>query len=265
MISGTPLQTRTLAPLFTWHGFQYVVVAPGEGVQFKPDLKALKAYWTTAALAESSVIEFSGPGASLLSDIRDITKASQISNMAGYTPTDCPTREKHGWLGDSQVTAEEAMYNLWSPNIYRRFLSDVRDSQHTEGTLAGFVAGVVPGATSVTPPADNGQSKGLDISWTAAYLLDATWLLTYYGDTSILREHWPSLKAYVDGHLRVADNHTAMDGLPDYWTWGDWCAVESRALATPGTGPQAAAGNFLMALKGASEIADALGLESDSR
>lgn len=30
--------------------------------------------------------------------------------MFRYVPTDCPTREKHGWLGDAQVTAEAAMY-----------------------------------------------------------------------------------------------------------------------------------------------------------
>jgi alpha-L-rhamnosidase len=45
--------------------------------------------------------------------MRDIVKASQLGNMAAYVPTDCPTREKHGWLGDAQVVAEEAMFNLW--------------------------------------------------------------------------------------------------------------------------------------------------------
>ena len=49
--------------------------------------------------------------------------------MAAYVPTDCPTREKHGWLGDAQVTAEQAFYNLWTPTVYRIFLDEIRDQQ----------------------------------------------------------------------------------------------------------------------------------------
>eukprot|EP00966_Prymnesium_polylepis_P022729 522949-Prymnesium_polylepis.1 len=49
--------------------------------------------------------------------------------MAAYLPTDCPTREKHGWLGDAQVTAEEAAYNLWAPTVHALFLDLVRDQQ----------------------------------------------------------------------------------------------------------------------------------------
>ena len=93
---------KRLSPKFTWHGFQHVVVAPGAGLAFSGKLDALSAHWTTASLEESATIEFGGSGSGLLGQIRDITKASQISNMAAYTPTDCPTREKHGWLGDSQ-------------------------------------------------------------------------------------------------------------------------------------------------------------------
>jgi hypothetical protein len=47
---------------------------------------------------------------SLLSQIQNILHRSQLSNIVGYFPTDCPTREKHGWLGDALTTAEEAMY-----------------------------------------------------------------------------------------------------------------------------------------------------------
>jgi hypothetical protein len=134
------------------------------------------------------------------------------------------------------------MYNLWTPGIYGRFLSQIRDSQLTTGENKGFVAGVVPGHTSATTPTFGARSSGLDISWTAAYPLNAGWLLRYYGDTTSVMEHWPSLKLYVDGQLRVAASpgyaNSTSPGLPDYYTWGDWCAAESRADATPGTGPQ---------------------------
>ena len=56
--------------------------------------------------------------------MRDIfapaVEEQQRANRAAYLPPDCPTREKHGWLGDAQVTAEEAMYNFFSPAQYRQ-------------------------------------------------------------------------------------------------------------------------------------------------
>ena len=50
-----------------------------------------------------------GANTHILNRINDLVHGSQLSNVAAYQPTDCPTREKHGWLGDAQVTAEEAM------------------------------------------------------------------------------------------------------------------------------------------------------------
>jgi len=98
-----------LFPRFTWHGFQHVLVTvSGAGASFRGGIDDLEAVWTVTNLDESGTIEFEG--ADLLTKINAIVKASQIGNMAGYIPTDCPTREKHGWLGDAQVVAEEAMY-----------------------------------------------------------------------------------------------------------------------------------------------------------
>ena len=41
-----------------------------------------------------------------------------------------------------------------------------------------------------------------DISWTAAYPLVVNWLLLYFGDEAVVREHWPTLKLYVDAQRR---------------------------------------------------------------
>jgi hypothetical protein len=31
-------------------------------------------------------------------------------------PTDCPTREKHGWMGDALDASEEALWNFGKEN-----------------------------------------------------------------------------------------------------------------------------------------------------
>jgi hypothetical protein len=81
--------SRLLTPKFTWHGFQHVIVEADHGVEFKPTLDALVARWTGSNLEDTASITFAGPGAEQLTQIRDIVKASQLSNMVGFGPTDC--------------------------------------------------------------------------------------------------------------------------------------------------------------------------------
>ena len=106
----TSASGQRLTPAFTWHGFQHVIVEATAGVSFAGKLDSLEPHWTLPELAETSAISFAGEGAEILGQIQDITVASQISNLAGFGPTDCPTREKHFWLGDAQDTAEESMW-----------------------------------------------------------------------------------------------------------------------------------------------------------
>lgn len=244
---------RALRPRFTWHGFQHVIVTCSGGAHFDGRLGSLAAVWTVAAVAESATITFQGPGSELLSRIRDMTKASQLGNMAGYLPTDCPTREKHAWLGDASVTAEEAMYNLFAPGVWELFLDTVHSEQVAGGNFTGFVPMAVP-----STPAEWSWELPGDISWTAGYPLIVRWYYWYYGDLSVVRHHWPHLLRYIQSLEQVAAaNRTA---LPAFFTCGDWSAVEvPRAACTAGTGPAAAAANFLLALEAMAEMATALG------
>ena len=130
--------------------------------------------------------------------------ASQISNLAGYGPTDCPTREKHWWLGDAQDTAEEAMYNFFTPGVHELFAHEMRASQDANASseFQGFVRGVVPARTN-GPPSKGNKSDPFpgDISWTAAYPLTVGWLHQYFGDAQVIEEHWSALKLYLPAYL----------------------------------------------------------------
>ena len=54
-------------------------------------------------------------------------------------PTDCPTREKHGWLGDAASIAEEAMFNFEMQGVFEEFLQTVADNQNGDGDVPGVV------------------------------------------------------------------------------------------------------------------------------
>ena len=261
-------RAHALLPRFTWHGFQHVLVSAHDGATFDGSLTALTARWTTAALESSSTLSFSPDGGGgTLNTLHHMVTASQRSNMAAHVPTDCPNREKRGWLGDAHVTAEEAHYNLWVPTVHRLFLDMIRDNQvsamregqageaNRNASYDGFVPGVAP-STTMLAPGGAAMEPG-DLGFTSAYVLMTRWLLLYYGDIASVREHWLNLKRWCLGALRIAASMRP-DGLPDFYTWGDWSAFEARAIATPGTGPQVSAASFLIALQAMVHMAKAL-------
>jgi len=108
-----------------------------------------------------------GADATLLNQLAAMTQAGQLSNMAAWVPTDCPTREKHAWLGDALDVAEELAYNFWAPPMLELFLDTIRAEQTVGGSGDGNVPVNVPAS-----PTD----KPMDISWTAAYPMIAHWL-----------------------------------------------------------------------------------------
>lgn len=87
---------------FAIFGFQYVLVETG--VTWKPeDFTAIAVY---SDLETTARFESSNP---LLDKLVDATLWSAKNNSADV-PTDCPTRERHGWTGDAQIFCTTASY-----------------------------------------------------------------------------------------------------------------------------------------------------------
>ena len=118
-----------------------------------------------------------------------------LHNVTGSRLIDQPGRTPSR-RGGAQVTAEEAMYNLWLPTTFQTFLRNLRDSQITAASreqtdidplFDGFIAPNVPvlqgtcgsllpggGSTGacLLPTSDGHSANSLDLSWTAAYPLN---------------------------------------------------------------------------------------------
>jgi len=52
-----------------------------------------------------------------------MVRYSQLANLWSI-PTDCPQRERRGWMGDAQVSSHEAMYNFDMEAFYEKFFQD---------------------------------------------------------------------------------------------------------------------------------------------
>jgi len=256
-----------LLPRFSWKGFQYAQVTL-QGAQFKSTeasfLLASVRGLNTATDLEESEIRFHGKEARVFNGLASITRNSQRSNLAAYIPTDCPTREKRGWLGDSLNTVGNAMTSTFTPTLFTNFLNLIRDDQEFDksSALHGWIPSALP-----APAVSLG-----DISWMAAYPIEANLMRRHFGDLRVAADHWPSLTLWTDAvigkgeavHKACTTCASEAGGLPDFFTWGDWCSAEARANATPHTGRPLAAANMLLALEAMVEMATALGKERDA-
>lgn len=54
-------------------------------------------------------------------------------NNHADVPTDCPTRERHGWTGDAQIFVNTASYMFDYAPFARKYIADMRDGQHKNG------------------------------------------------------------------------------------------------------------------------------------
>jgi alpha-L-rhamnosidase len=188
---------------FDYDGFQYVEVT---GFPGKPDLNSLCAVFIHSAVPETGHFVCSNP---VLNKIQHATRWSYLSNLQGY-PTDCPQREKSGWTGDAHLAAEQAMYNFMPAAVYENWLNDMSDLQWTNGELPAIV-----------PTPGFGYDWGNGPAWDSAFLLMPEYLHEYYDDTRVLKDHYASMKLYVDYLTGHATNGIVSIGL------GDWVPVKT--------------------------------------
>ena len=104
-------------------------------------------------------------------------------------PTDCPTRERMGWTGDSQVFFNTASYRTNYAPFARKHLNDLFDEQRKNGKLGQIVPFSNEDWFRVTR---NGS-----VGWADAGILIPYRFYKRYGDERLLKELYPKRKKYA--------------------------------------------------------------------
>ena len=81
-----------------------------EGVPdgFTPTTSTLQAYMVATRVTPTGSVHFNQ---SILNQIQTAVQTTQQSNLHSH-PEDCPQRERHGWMADSQLSSAEATLNF---------------------------------------------------------------------------------------------------------------------------------------------------------
>lgn len=202
---------RTVRPHFTFFGFRYMKVDCGCPVQAEDFI----AVHLRSAMPQTADFSCGNP---LVNRLFENALWGMKDNFL-EVPTDCPQRdERLGWTGDAQAISETACQSLYMPAFYRKYLWDMRAEQ---SILDGSVPNVVPrikrdmiGEHGSCPWAD----AGVIIPWN-------TWL--YYGNSELLRETYPGMKAWVDCQRKREEAIEGPHLVKDGFHFADWLALDN--------------------------------------
>ncbi len=166
---------------FAIFGFQYVLVETDAA--WRPeDFTSIAVY---SDMEETSCFESSNK---LLNQFYRATLWSAKSNHLDI-PTDCPTRERHGWTGDAQIFCGTASYLFDYRSFARKYLNDVYDWQKPNGKLPQIAP---EGGTDFYMSTMNGC-----VGWADAGVIMPYTLWKRYGDDSILKFYWAGMEKYT--------------------------------------------------------------------
>jgi len=185
-------------PKFTWHAFRYVEVS-------SPDItltiESLEGKLVHTDVNSTGTFESSNK---LFNRILKDFKKTQLDNMHGGIPSDCPHRERRGYTGDGQIAAQAAIYSLDMKSFYTKWLYDIADAQNSK---TGYVPNTAPY-----------QSGGGGTPWGSAYIIIPWYMYLYYGDATVLEKHYKRMKLYID-YLKT---QTDKNGLIIENNLGEW-------------------------------------------
>ena len=179
-------------PRFTTHGFRYVRIDGHPGPLGPADVTGVVVH---SDLRRTGWFECSDQRVNRL---HEAVVWSLRSNVCAV-PTDCPQRERAGWTGDWQVFAPTAAYLYDVLAFTRSWLRDTALDQRADGCVANVSPCPVGEGFDAPLGALNGSAGWGDV------VVSAPWdLFNAYGDTSLLKESWAALTAWVDYAARSA-------------------------------------------------------------
>lgn len=232
-------------PRFVYHGQQFVQVerlaADGAAVAADPARIRVRGMRLMSDNRPTGELELADPVLARIDTL--ITRAAQ-SNL--YTvPTDCPQREKLGWL--------EQLHLVFTPVAFRWDIREQWTDMVTHMVDAQLKNGQIPSIAPELTVFDFDFEPGFrdDVNWGGAIWHIPRLLHRHYGDLEAADRGWDAGLRYLEFLDECAGDGLLSTGL------GDWIAIDE---STPR--PLVAAHGHAAVLDSAAEVARALGREA---
>ncbi|WP_346238630.1 family 78 glycoside hydrolase catalytic domain [Niabella insulamsoli] len=198
-------------PRFTYYGFRYLQVegAVPESEKAKSSLPVIKSikglHIRNAAVATGSFKNSN----ELFNKTNQLIQWAIKSNMVSVF-TDCPHREKLGWLEQTHLMGSSVQYNFDVAALNRKMIKDMQQAQYADGRIPE----IAPEFTHFEAPFDESPE------WGSAAVILPWYNYRWYGDKQSLVEAYDMMKGYVSYLEKKAANHILSHGLGDWYDIG---------------------------------------------
>lgn len=203
--------TESWQPQFTYYGFRYVqlegaVPAGQPNPEGLPEVIDITGLHTCNSAAEAGTFSCSNQ---MFNKIYNLIDWAIRSNMASVL-TDCPHREKLGWLEQAHLMQYSIQYRYDMSSVYGKIMNDMQSTQAANGQIATTAPELVEfeGGFKDTP------------EWGSAFIISPWYAYQWYGDRQLLENYYPDMQRYLDYLSSKANGHILSYGLGDWFDIG---------------------------------------------
>lgn len=202
---------ETWMPRFTYYGFRYAringaVPAGYPNPSGLPVITDIELLHTRNSSPSVGTFKCSNE---LFNAIYTLIDWSIKSNMASVA-TDCPHREKLGWLEQTHLMGNSIKFCYDIHNLYSKVIDDMIEAQLPDGLVPDIAPEYVPFVDGFRDSPE----------WGSACVILPWDMYEWYGDTNAVRKAYPMMKKYVDYLKDHSRDLILSHGLGDWYDLG---------------------------------------------
>ncbi len=210
--------SETWHPRFSYYSFRYLQIEGDVEV-----LRHVESCFTYNAARRIGTFECSNPRINSTHQLID--RAIRSNWQAVWT--DCPSREKLGWLEQDWLNGEALMYNYDCRSMMEQTMQNIVDAQHPDGSMPEIAPEYTRFTGSWAPPFQESPE------WGGAIIALPTFYWLHYGDLLLARAYYDPMKRYMD-YLCTRDSaYILRMGLGDWYDHGPGRAGFSQNTPVP--------------------------------
>ena len=209
---------ETWHPRFSYYSYRYLQI---EGdIKVLKDIKSCFIYNSAQRIGE---FECSNP---LINDTHKLIDRAIRSNWQAVW-TDCPAREKLGWLEQDWLNGEALVYNYDAQSMIEQTMQNIVDAQHEDGSMPEIAPEYTQFTGSWARPFQESPE------WGGAIIALPMLYWQHYGELSLAREYYEPMKRYINYLASQDSAYILKMGLGDWYDYGPGRAGFSQNTPMP--------------------------------
>ena len=201
-------RTEIWQPKFSYYGFRYLQVQciAKDSLQIQPEV--LNVEGLHVRNAAPTVGEFNSSNDLFNKTNSLINWAIKSNTMSVFT--DCPHREKLGWLEETHLMGSSVQYNYDIATLCKKVISDMMNAQ----TADGLIPEISPEFVQFDEPFRDSPE------WGSAAIILPWYNYQWYGDKQTLAEAYDMMKRYISYLEKKSVDNILSQGLGDWFDIG---------------------------------------------